>query len=451
MKQFYKVARPDGFDFCTNTINYRINIGKTVSNPKKTESKELCTADVIHASEFFFDALSYGDLPCSIFLVEGIPVSKQSDKAGFKELKIVKEIPTANWQNAFHSLVIWMLEDLKNNFDCKKEKNVTGAVNQAIQVFVNAQKTGKIDVFAALSAALSAAEAAAEATRFATLSAEYSGYTTLSVEYARFALSAEAAALSARFALVVGATARSARFAALSVNYAARSVGFAAKSVEFARSAGFAAKSVEFARSAGSAALYAKKKELSDKFIGLLEGESQKYSTQRGKCDQLIGEIKKYGGEQMCNKKMKPIQNNPVTINVRIDKTQNPDYLIFQIENMEKKISFDRYNELNMSIDFDSELIGIGRQYNSQISHKLIYPDNTKKTNVNEQYKIIFVKDLNHGGYDGEVVLEFQQQKNGSLSGKMQFYDIYQTNQLVVDFEKKQIKFLNATFEANAL
>ena len=261
MKQFYKVARPDGFDFCTgNMINYRINIGKTASNPEKTESKELCTADVIHASEFFFDALYYGDLPCSIFLVEGKPVSKQSDKAGFKELKIIKEIPTANWQNAFHSLMIWMLEDLKNNFDCKIHKKATDAVNQAVQVFVNAQKTGKIDVFAALSA------------EYAVESAEY-------------------AVESAGFALVVGATARSARFADLSVNYAILSAEYAlsalsagsATSAEYATwSAEFAAWSAEYAalsaRSAAESVEYtarsaeaAKKKEFSDKFIGLLE------------------------------------------------------------------------------------------------------------------------------------------------------------------------------------
>ena len=36
-KQFYKVARPDGFDLHTNTVNYHKNIGKTISNPKKTK------------------------------------------------------------------------------------------------------------------------------------------------------------------------------------------------------------------------------------------------------------------------------------------------------------------------------------------------------------------------------------------------------------------------------
>ncbi len=250
MKQCYKVARPDGFDFHTgNTINYRINIGKTASNPKKTKSKELCTADLIHASEFFFDALYYGEIPCSIFLVEGIPVSKQSDKAGFKELKIVKEIPTAKWQNAFYSLMIWMLKDLKNNFDCKKEKDATDAVNQAVQVFVNAQKTGKIDMLAAKSA-----RSAALSARFALSIEATAEAATLSVEYA--ARSAWHVAISARY--VAEYAVRSAEAAALSVEYAARSAGFAA------RSAGFAVRSAE----------YAKKKEFSDKFTGLLEANA---------------------------------------------------------------------------------------------------------------------------------------------------------------------------------
>ena len=280
MKQFYKVTRPDGFDFRTgNMINYRKNIGKTVSNPKKTKSRKLCTEDVIHASEFFFDALYYGEIPCSIFLVEGIPVSKQSDKAGFKELKIIKEIPTANWQNAFNSFMIWMLKDLKNNFDCKIHKNVTDAVNQAIQVFVNAQKTGKIDMFAtksARSAAESAisAEVAARSVLSATRSAaeaiaRSAWYVVRSVAWST--ISAEAAALSVLFATrsAAEAAARSAWYVAISARYVAEYAAGSAGSAEAAAdSAEYAARSAEYAaRSAKSA----KKKELSDKFIGLLE------------------------------------------------------------------------------------------------------------------------------------------------------------------------------------
>ena len=168
MNQYYKVARTDGFDFYTgNTINYRDNIGKTVTNPKKTESKELCSDNVLHASKLFIDALGYGELPCSVFIVEGTPVSEQDDKTGFKKLKVVREIGTENWKSAFYKFMIWMLKDLKNNFDVKKEKDVTKAINQVIKVFTNAQKTGKIDESAARAAAESAAESADSAAMYA--------------------------------------------------------------------------------------------------------------------------------------------------------------------------------------------------------------------------------------------------------------------------------------------
>ena len=172
MKQYYKVARPDGFDFHTaNTINYRENIGKTVSVPNKTKSKELCSSDVLHASELFFDALGYGQLPCSIYIVKGNAVSTQSDKVGFKKLKILREINIENWQSAYHKFMIWMLEDLKNNFDNEKEKQVAVSINQTIKVFTDALKTGKIDK-SAVSAAWSVAWSAAWSAEAAARSAE---------------------------------------------------------------------------------------------------------------------------------------------------------------------------------------------------------------------------------------------------------------------------------------
>ena len=178
MQQYFKVARTDGFDFYTgNTINYRDNIGKTVINPKQTKSKDLCSSDVLHASKLFFDALSYGQLPCSIFIVEGKSISKQSDKDGFKKLKIIKEISTIHWKESYYKFMIWMLEDLKNNFDTKKEINVVNVINQTINVFINAQKTGKIDKSAAEAAARSAERSAwtvAEVARSVARSAAWS-------------------------------------------------------------------------------------------------------------------------------------------------------------------------------------------------------------------------------------------------------------------------------------
>ena len=81
LQLYYKVAKLDGYDFHTgNTINYRENIGKTVTNPKKSKSNELCSDNVLHASKLFIDTLYYGQLPCAVFEVEGIPVSEQYDK-----------------------------------------------------------------------------------------------------------------------------------------------------------------------------------------------------------------------------------------------------------------------------------------------------------------------------------------------------------------------------------
>ena len=41
--KFYKLARPNGFDFKTgNTLNYRENIGKTVFCPNQKDAAKLC-------------------------------------------------------------------------------------------------------------------------------------------------------------------------------------------------------------------------------------------------------------------------------------------------------------------------------------------------------------------------------------------------------------------------
>ena len=163
--KYYKVAKTDGFDFHTgNTINYRENIGKIVECPNRN-GEQLCSDEVIHASEHLFQALRYGELPCSIFEVEGSPVQIQSDKAGFKSFKVVREIPTKNWFNAYCDIMKYMLEDIKNNFDNKKHKQVTDSINQVIDVFTNGKKAGKFDesAWSARSAAWSAAWSARSA------------------------------------------------------------------------------------------------------------------------------------------------------------------------------------------------------------------------------------------------------------------------------------------------
>lgn len=179
--QYYKVARIDGFDFHTGkTINYREMVGKTVKNPKHSDSHELCSDNVLHASELFIDALNYGQIPCSVFVVEGTPVSTQSDKYGFKELKVVEEIPTHDFKKAYYQWNIWMLNDIKNNLK-DDEFGAVSTIEQTIQVFSNALMTGKINE----SAAMSAESAAMSAVRSAR-SAESAKKRELSEKFIEF-------------------------------------------------------------------------------------------------------------------------------------------------------------------------------------------------------------------------------------------------------------------------
>lgn len=177
-KLYYKVANPDGWDFYTGkTINYRENIGKTVKCPSKSKEYELCSSTVIHASKELFFALFYGKIPCSIYVVGGKPVIESDDKSGFKSLKIHKEINTNNWKQAYYEIMIYILQDVKNNFDNEKFDFVVNVINQTIDVFVNAKKTGVIDEYTAWSARYAADSAwsaarSAESARSAAWSAE---------------------------------------------------------------------------------------------------------------------------------------------------------------------------------------------------------------------------------------------------------------------------------------
>jgi len=89
---FYKLARPDGFDFYTGeTINYRENIGKDVRPPKKGKAC-LCSDTCLHASKNPNDAFIGASIPCSVFRVEGTPRVKDQTKAGFRQLRVVEEL-----------------------------------------------------------------------------------------------------------------------------------------------------------------------------------------------------------------------------------------------------------------------------------------------------------------------------------------------------------------------
>ena len=92
IKTYYKLARPDGWDFYTGKrINYRDNIGKIVSIFDK-RIYALCSDSVIHASCNPNDCFVGASIPCSAYEIEGNPVIKSNHKCGFIKLKVIKEI-----------------------------------------------------------------------------------------------------------------------------------------------------------------------------------------------------------------------------------------------------------------------------------------------------------------------------------------------------------------------
>jgi hypothetical protein len=109
MNRYYKLARPDGFDFHTGrTINYRESIGKTVKCPKPKrhfenwlKTTDLCSDTVLHACVNPNDCFVAAKMPCSAYIVEGKPVVKDENKCGFKKFFVVEEIPQENLDEVF--------------------------------------------------------------------------------------------------------------------------------------------------------------------------------------------------------------------------------------------------------------------------------------------------------------------------------------------------------------
>ena len=93
MTTYYKATRTDGTDFYSGTILYEV--GKTV-RPKKHPNPSICGPGVLHAADVPAMTLIGGRWPCRLFEVTGKPFVGFDDehphKAGFKQLKVVREI-----------------------------------------------------------------------------------------------------------------------------------------------------------------------------------------------------------------------------------------------------------------------------------------------------------------------------------------------------------------------
>jgi hypothetical protein len=93
---FYKATRPDGTDFYSGTILYKV--GRRVRPAKYVGPRKICGPGLLHASTIPAMSLVGGSWPCRLFEVTGRPVaglnSKYPYKAGFLQLRVEQEIPS---------------------------------------------------------------------------------------------------------------------------------------------------------------------------------------------------------------------------------------------------------------------------------------------------------------------------------------------------------------------
>ena len=91
--KFYKATRPDGTSFYDGKTKWEV--GQITRRPKGSPNDfKVCGPSVIHASDAPAETLVGGSWPCRLFEVEGKPVVSEGHKHGFKQLKVVKELPS---------------------------------------------------------------------------------------------------------------------------------------------------------------------------------------------------------------------------------------------------------------------------------------------------------------------------------------------------------------------
>ena len=104
---FHKLARSDGWDLYTgNTINYRrlLETGEPARPLKPNGTPALCTPTVVHAARE--PRSTFSGLPAerrgldqlTMFEVAGLPVVESGGKQGFRELRVLRELPASVWQ-----------------------------------------------------------------------------------------------------------------------------------------------------------------------------------------------------------------------------------------------------------------------------------------------------------------------------------------------------------------
>ena len=89
----YKLTRPDGFDFHSETINYRDNIGKIIRVTDYDPPERGSCGRGLHASRKPNDCFIGANIPCAAFKVKGIqPIARDENKTRYRALKVLEEI-----------------------------------------------------------------------------------------------------------------------------------------------------------------------------------------------------------------------------------------------------------------------------------------------------------------------------------------------------------------------
>lgn len=91
---YYKATRPDGTDFHTGRIKYKV--GKRVRPAPTKLTPRICGPGVLHAADVPAMTLIGGSWPCRLFEVTGKPIagfdSEHRHKGGFRQLTVVREL-----------------------------------------------------------------------------------------------------------------------------------------------------------------------------------------------------------------------------------------------------------------------------------------------------------------------------------------------------------------------
>jgi len=97
MEPIYKLTKPNGYDFYSDSINYAKNIGKIIRVDDYAPSSAGIDAKGLHASKNPNNCFIRANIPCRAFEVEGIDKITSDELEGrYQALRVIREIHDLN-------------------------------------------------------------------------------------------------------------------------------------------------------------------------------------------------------------------------------------------------------------------------------------------------------------------------------------------------------------------